>query len=121
MRHDTPKYLTHWTGYVALPDALNYPQLLTWQDAIDAMIEAAGVESLTWDVAAANPRTAQHIVGALCSLVTEWNLSGLPNHLTLESFPATPRTQSVLLIAWLGGLVAGLFAGAEDTPEKKDE
>lgn len=121
MRHDTPQYIKRWPGYVVLPDALNYSQLLIWQDAIDAMIEANGDEPLTWDAAAANPRTAQHIVTALCALVNEWHLDGLPERITADLFPATPRVQSVLLIAWLCGVVASLYAGEDDTPEKKGE
>lgn len=117
MRHTTPDFIKAWPGYVVLPDALNYPQLLIWQDAIDAMAELQ--DGLTWSAAAANPRTAQHLVTAFCALVTEWHLDKLPECVTLESFPATPRTQSALLISWLGGLIGGLFEGSEDTPEKK--
>jgi hypothetical protein len=48
-------------------------------------------------------------------------LSGLPERLTLETFPATPRTQATLLIVWLVGLIANLYAGSEEAPEKKVE
>lgn len=119
MRYDTPAYITAWPGYVVLPDALNYPQLIVWQDSIEAMAELG--EGLTWSAAAANPRTAQHLVNAYCALVVEWHLDKLPPNLTLETFPATPRTQAALLIAWLGGLVSNLLEGSEDTPEKKAE
>jgi hypothetical protein len=119
MRYDTPPHITQFTGYVVLPDALNYPQLIAWQDAIDDMLATSKSDSLTWDAATANPRTAQYIVTALCSIVREWRLTGLPERMTIDTFPATPRVQSVLLIAWLGGLVAGLFSGSEETPEKK--
>jgi len=119
MRHDTPAYIKAWPGYVVIPDALNFQQLIIWQDAIDAMAELG--DDLTWATASANPRMAQHIVTALCLLVTEWHLENLPERVSIESFPATPRVQSTLLIAWLGGLLARLFEGAEDTPEKKAE
>ena len=118
MRHDTPAYIHQWTGYVILPDALNYPQLLTWEDARQEL-ETLKVE--TWGEGAANPHGTNHIVPALCALVREWHLSGLPERLTIDTFPATPRTQSTLLIVWLVGLIASLYAGSEETPEKKDE
>lgn len=117
MRHDTPAYITAWPGYVILPDALNYPQLLAWHDAIDEMADVQ--DDLTWTAAAANPRTAQYIVKALCSIVREWHLTGLPERVSVESFPATPRVQSALLVAWLGSVLGAMFNGSQETPEKK--
>lgn len=118
MRHDTPAYIKAWPGYVVLPDALNFPQLNIWQDAVDEI--AAQQDGLTWNDAAANPRTAQPIVKALCQIVQEWHLEKLPERVSVESFPATPRVQSTLLVVWLATRLAALFEGAEDTPEKKE-
>jgi hypothetical protein len=117
MRHDTPAYLTRWPGWVELPAALNYPQLVIWQDAVDAMLTLG--DDLTWNAAASNPRTAQHLVKALCALVTEWHLENLPERVSVESFPATPRVQSALLVAWLSGLLGELFTEADEPAEKK--
>lgn len=119
MRYETPAYIKEWPGYVILPDALNYTQLNIWQDVTDELAQMQ--EGITWAEAIANPRMAQKIVHAICLLVKEWHLEKLPEHVSDESFPATPVIQSSLLIGWLHSRLVDLLIGADDTSEKKVE
>jgi hypothetical protein len=116
-----PKTITSpvkkWPGTVVLQDPILFPAYIAWKQAVDAAaaLEPEG-ESLTIVGASATAEMAQAILPGICAVVQEWKLEGLPASMVPESFPATPRKASVLLLAWLISEITSLVVGEEEIP-----
>lgn len=55
---------------------------------------------------------------AILSCVEKWELKDFPETVTLDNFPASPRGDSHLLIAWLFGEVLKVFYGESIIPNE---
>lgn len=97
----------HFSGTVTLHDPLTYPQLFSFQDAMDIATELReeNEESLyKWNYA---------ILPGIFACVENWDLEGISNGVTPETFPSTPALASVETIAWLVNEITSLVIEAE--------
>ncbi len=56
------------------------------------------------------------LIPAVLACVEKWNLSGFPELVTYETFPATPRRASSDLLRWLWGEIYSVYLGEIDIP-----
>lgn len=61
-------------------------------------------------------RTDRHFVAAICKCVEKWELEGLPEALTPETFPMTPRGKSIELIRFLVEKIMEIYNGETNIP-----
>jgi hypothetical protein len=97
-----------WPGTITLPDYLTYPQVVAFRKAV---AEAKGLgEDAQLDV------YNYAMLPGLCICVERWDIAGLPEHVTAETFPAAPARASSQLLAWVINGVVALFKDAEEIP-----
>jgi hypothetical protein len=108
-----PKVITspvaRYPGAVVLHDPLTFPQYMAWEDAVSAGA-ALTTTSYTHYSAALLP--------GVCACVEDWQIKGLPEPVTPETFPATPRKASDALLSWLVTEITQLVTEA-DEPDPK--
>lgn len=94
-----------WPGTVTLPDYLTWPQMRIWKTAADEASQAADLveQRLAW-------------VRGICQIVMAWELAGLPETLSPETFPATPPRSGVALMGWLIDGISALLDEADEAP-----
>lgn len=97
-------------GTVTLSDPLTFPQVFAVEDALDKSIEV--------DSAFASSRARYAVLPAIIECVEKWELEGIPENVTVETFPATPPTSTARLIAWLINEIVELFKEAEPDPNE---
>ena len=85
-----------WSGKIFLPDYLSFPLLVTWEKALDEAKQLKETDGLFAFYAKLLP--------AAIPLVEKWELNGLPNPVTYETFPASPK-----LVAWLVECITDLY------------
>jgi hypothetical protein len=93
---------TRWPGTVLLAEYMNFKDLLKWETAMN---EAKKVTVAQKD--AENITTADFYLKLLptaTSLVTEWHISGLPDKVDENNFPASTK-----LMSWLIECVSDLY------------
>ena len=100
-----------WPGLVVLADPLTLPQAIAWERAI------RDVQALTGDVTITEVNYA--LLPAICNCVEKWELEGL-GELTADTFPATPRKQSVELITWLTSEITRIYTGEEEKADPNE-
>ena len=61
-------------------------------------------------------RVNSAMIPAIIACVEEWRLTNFPVNPTPETFPATPISASMQVIAWLIAEISALFREAEDIP-----
>jgi hypothetical protein len=96
-------------GTVTLSDPLNYPQVITLEEAIS---EAGKLSEPTQ--AAYN----YTLLPGVLKCVEVWSLEGFPASVTADTFPATPRVPSAELLGWLIGEVVALYREADESPNE---
>jgi hypothetical protein len=84
---------------------MTLPQALSWEKAIRNM-QVRGEDATITDVNYA-------LLPGICACVEKWELEGL-GELTPDTFPATPRRQSIELINWLIGEITAIYTGEEE-------
>ena len=92
-------------GTVVLADPLTFDQLFAYMDAVET---ARGLDN--------GVRVNYAALPGILACVEEWHLDGIPEGVTLESFPATPPVSVARLIAWLVDELAKAFEEAETVP-----
>ena len=97
-----------WPGTITIPDYLNYPQVMAFRKAM------AEAQQLGEDVPVDTYNFT--ILPGLCACVERWDIKGLPEHVTPETFPGAPASASVRLMSWLIGVVVEQFKEAEEVP-----
>jgi hypothetical protein len=116
-----------WPGTVILSDPLSMPQVMAFEDAIQNAREQAIEHGNTVTVKdkdgvekeAANAMSARYMNGILpgiCVCVEKWELQGLPEKVTPDIFPGSPKMDSAELLAWLIREITELYRGAETVP-----
>ena len=126
-----PKTITspvrRWPGTVILSDPLSIPQTIAFEDALNKsqadakergdIVRIKNSKGKESEVAnAASGRYRLIILDGILPCVEGWQLDGLPETLTKDTFPGTPRIPSVELIAWLVEEISKLFIEANDVP-----
>ena len=97
-----------FSGTVILSDPLTYPQIFAWQDAI----EDSNAEEARKDVR----RQIYALLPGILKCVEEWQLKGVPEHPTRDTFPATPDGPATELVTWLVREITTLHDEAENVP-----
>lgn len=116
-----------WAGTVTLSDPLSMPQVMAFEDAIqngiDQAIEHGNVVTVKDkdgnEREAANVMSARYMLGILpgvCACVEKWDLQGLPENMTPDKFPGSPKIASAELLAWLIREITILYNDAETVP-----
>ena len=101
--------IDRWQGTVTLSDPLTYPQVMAFQDAL------AVVRGLDEDTSVAEANYA--LLPGVFKCVEKWELDGIGENPTVDSFPATPALSAAQLVAWLIQEVSNLFQEAEEIPK----
>lgn len=103
--------VARWPGSATISDPLTFPQVFIIEDAL------AAVEQLRADGKATSmARINYALLPAVLGCVEQLDLKGLPERLSPETFPATPRQPSAELAAWLLREVMALFSDANEVP-----
>jgi hypothetical protein len=89
-------------GSIKLPDRLTMPQALILESSISS------AQALTEEESSTQTAFDAVMLGAIFECIEEINLDRIDN-LTVETFPATPRTPSAELIAWMYGELIGMY------------
>jgi hypothetical protein len=95
---------------VVLQDPILFPAYIAWKQAVEMSILLGNAEG------GGGAEAAQAMLPGICAVVQEWHLSGLPESLTPETFPATPMKAAQSLIEWLIEEIRKVIAGEEDIP-----
>lgn len=85
-----------WSGKIFTAPYLTFPSLISWEKALDdakKLKESDGIFAFY-----------AKLLPAAIPLVEKWELVGLPNPVTYETFPASPR-----LVAWLVECITDLY------------
>lgn len=100
----------HYPGTVTIASPLNFGQWMAWTAARQDVTleasrgkdeEAGESEPITYgDMGFVDAYAVATIPGVL-ACVEEWHLDNFPTEVTAETFPATPRGATGLLIVWL--------------------
>jgi len=95
-----------WPGTVTISDPLTFPQVFAFEDGLAAMRALGEDTDIRHQFFALLP--------GVCACVEKWEIQGLPEMVTSETFPATPARASAELANWLIGEVSALFNEAEE-------
>lgn len=100
-----------YAGTVTLAYPLTYPQYSAWRKAVETL--PGGV---TWGETIGNDDLVLAILPGVCACVETWGLAGMGEHVTPETFPATPRIASARLLIWLIGEINKIIAEEDESP-----
>ena len=103
---ESKSQVAKFPGHVCLPDALTFPQLQAWETAFGQ----ADVSGDTFIL------QARRVLPAICEIVQEWHITGIPEHPTPETFPAAPPKSVAALLGWLIGSINEIVRGDTDAP-----
>ena len=111
--------VARWSGHVLIPDYLTLPQVVAWRRAW-RNAQAFTREGETPDA----PRIIEDpleyrialLPGAL-PCIEKFVLTGLPEKLTLDTFPGSPIEDASELAGWLMGTIASAIRGEELVPK----
>ena len=94
-------------GSVTLASPLTFPQVIEYENAIR---KASELDADTASVADVHSL----YLHAVCLCVEKWELEGIPDGVTPDTFPATPRKSVTELASWLVSEILELFKEDED-------
>ena len=103
--------IARFPGEITLPAALTFPQFAAWRDSVMAAQER--LEKSPGDFGASDAA----LLPGILAVVAEWRIDKLPQPLTADNFPATPRRASNALVAWLVRCISALVNEEEETPK----
>ena len=93
-----PCDVDRWKGKITFHnDYLSFPALVAWEKALSAATKLKESTDSLYEFYAA-------LLPAAIPLVKLWDISGLPNPVTYETFPASPK-----LVAWLVECITDLY------------
>jgi len=93
-----PCDVDRWKGKIVFTnDYLSFPALVSWEKALSAATKLKESTDSLYEFYAALLPNAIPLVG-------KWEIAGLPEHVTYEDFPASPR-----LVAWLVETITDLY------------
>lgn len=93
----------YFAGTVVLPDALTFPQLIAWEDAVAGATQADQQMAVSY----------RNLLPGVLAVVREWHIANIPDKPTVHNFPATPWGEVTALLGWLGGEIVRLIAGGD--------
>jgi len=80
-----------FAGTVTLPDGYTFPQIIAFDKALADARSDDKTNTEVWFAA----------LRGMIPCVEAWNLAGVPQQPTPETFPATPRASASALVSWL--------------------
>lgn len=98
-----------WPGCVTFRDYLTYP----------AFIEARDHFALAVAFKETKPKPAEwerSVLPGIFVCVQEWHLENMPEPLTPDSFPATPRKEVSVLVSMLLSAATAIINGESESP-----
>lgn len=99
-----------FSGRVVLSDPLTMPQVMAFEDGMqEARVMDEGKGVLT-------ARRLHTILSAVIPCVEKWELAGLPEVVTPDTFPGTPKMAVAKLIAWIVEEITKLYNEADEIP-----
>ena len=90
-----------FAGFVELREPLPYPAVLKYERASRSFKKESD-------------DLGEVFLPAILESVESWNLMGVPEKPTPETFPGTPRPEVNRLLAWLLNEITALYLGNED-------
>lgn len=96
-------------GSVTLSEPLSFPQVIAFQDAIEA---ASKLENITWQ------RLRFTLLPGILACVEKVEISGIDEAPTVDSFPATPLKECGELVDWLREEITSLLTDEEESPKE---
>jgi len=102
-------------GTVQLSDPLTFPQIIAFQDGIRKAMKSISEDGKE-NIALAKLHYA--LLPGILLCVEKWQLENIPEKLTAENFPATPRSAAGELIDWLREEITSLVVEAESVPNE---
>lgn len=100
-----------WSGSVTIADPLTIPQAQAVEDGLER--PESGEDGRVW------LSVIDHMqLPAIFLCVEKWELDNMPDPLTLETFPASPRKESHELIEWLFREIAKVYFGESIVPNE---
>ncbi len=95
-----------FTGTVVFKDPLTWPDYMVLRTCMDQAEEiakrTAGDETrLTAGMVGASDEMSNIMLPGICAAVQEWHLDHLPENVTPETFPASPRLMVAGLVTWI--------------------
>lgn len=117
--------LEKFPGSVTFHDPLNIDQVFAIENAKDAIVDQpdskflvkvqqlAGQEyqQVTW-----SSRGDALFLPAICMCIEKWEIEGLPEKVTPENFPMTPRVDARALVDWLWTELNKIYEGETNIP-----
>lgn len=100
-----------WSGSVTIADPLTIPQAQLIEDALER--PAKSEDGTVWLTVIDSQR-----LPAIFACVEKWELSNMPDPLTIDNFPASPRRESSQLIEWLFYEINKVYLGEAIVPNE---
>ena len=101
--------IERWNGSVTISDPLTMPQAQAIEGGLTMPQE--NTEGRVWlSVIDGNQ------LPAIIACVEKWELANLPENVTADNFPASPRVQSHKLIEWLFTELRRVYMGEVEIP-----
>lgn len=100
-----------WSGSVEIADPMTMLQVKAVEDALSKFTEEKKEGGRVWF-----SEVDEAMLPAVFACVEKWELSGFPSTVTVETFPATPRTESHKLIRWLFNEIYKVYIGEVEIP-----
>lgn len=100
--------VARWPGAVVFADPLTWPQRIAWEDAIAAAQPHKGDDK----------RYFAALLPGLLACVDEWKLENFVQHVTADTFPASPRKDADQLVVWLVKNIKTIWRG-DEVPDPK--
>ncbi|MFZ5589628.1 MAG: hypothetical protein ACOY4M_08345 [Pseudomonadota bacterium] len=118
-----------FVGSVTLAEPMTLEQVIALEDAQDAaaeensespflkrIVEARGDDREARAIWAS--RADRHFIPVICKCVERWDIENYPEHITPETFPATPRGKSIELIRTLMSELMAVYNGETSVPNE---
>lgn len=103
-----PKLITSpvdaWPGTVTLASPLTFPQRFAIEDALTVARSLGEASEARFNYA---------LLPGILACVERWELGNFPAEPTVDTWPATPRSASAQLIAWLITEIVKLYEATE--------
>lgn len=100
-----------FVGTVTLPDFLTLPQVLLFEDTNGRVREIRAEKS---DISVS--RIDAENIPLILSVVTSWQVAGVPEKPTLETLPVTPRLASAQMLAQIIREITRMYRGETEIP-----
>lgn len=100
-----------FVGTVTLPDFLTLPQVLLFEDANGRVREIRAEKS---DVSVS--RIDAENIPLILSVVTSWQVAGVPEKPEINTLPVTPRLASAQMLAQIIREITRMYRGETDIP-----